>query len=192
MIVNKTQLLKQLKTEVEQLITTDALCITNATTSALRGISMYDYKELIVYGKLQHELVEELAFLIQKYGDELLFFMNLNYPLNTIYESISNFVFKKESHKYNDLSSKLNRYIDVEDIEKYRLNDYLTLGYHFIDSLFLVYFYRLYTGKYNVWDLVSSFDYDKPLFLFIDNGKINISDKGKGRNRSQKNKPKII
>ena len=166
MIVNKTQLLKQLKTEVEQLITTDALCITNAATSALRGISMYDYKELIVYGKLQPELVEELAFLIRKYGDELLFFINLNSPPKTIYESISIFVFEKESYKYNDLSLILNQYIDLEDIEAYRLSDYLTLGYHFLDCLFLVLFYRLVTGKYNVWELVSANEYEKPEFSY--------------------------
>jgi hypothetical protein len=59
----------------------------------------------------------------------------------------------------------------------YRLADFLTLGYPFIDSLYYVFFYRYNIDKKNVWKLISNTEYEKPAYLIIENTDIKRSKK---------------
>lgn len=175
-MINKNQLLTQLVSEIEQVIEEDNTdsyeSSNNLKKEALWSIH---HKNLLVNGHLPIDLINELGFLIQTYGNELLHFISKNCPPLPVPVAISTFIMKKEKHKVKSLKNKLNPYIDIEDIVIYRLAEYITIGYPLFDSLFYVYFYRFKLNQYNPWCLVSNTEYEKPKFLSIENINITIT-----------------
>ena len=146
-----------------------------------------NHSELLNNGQLSQDLINELGYFIQVYGDELLYFINKNSPPMLLIEAISLFTYEKEKHKFESLRKELNCYIDLEDISDYRFADYLTLGYSFYDSLFFVYMNRYQIHRYNVWNLVSNTEYEKPQFLEQENNVESVT-KTKVKNKPKPNK----
>lgn len=169
MIKNNAQLLNTLINEIEgTIINNEVSELASIGKAAKMAISDLDYTDLLNGKHLPLDLKNELGFLIQTYGNELLYFINQHCPPMSFSMAISAFIFEKEKHKVKKLQKILNRYIDIEDIIVYRLDDYLTLGYPFFDSLFYVYFYRYKIDKFNVWGLVSISEYEKPKYSPIE------------------------
>ena len=97
-------------------------------------------------------------------------------------EAISLFTYEKGKYKFESLRKELNCYIDLEDVSQYRFADYLTLGYSFYDSLFFVFMNRYQIDRYNVWNLVSNTEYEKPENLIKEQNVDRVS-KTKVKNR---------
>ena len=165
MIKGNAQLLNALIEEIEDtIINKTASRMGNIEKVAKKAVLGLNHSALLNGKHLPLDLKNELGFLIQTYGNELLYFINQHCPPMSFSIAISAFILTKEKYRIKILEKKLNRYIDIEDIVIYRLADYLTLGYPFFDSLFYVYFHRYYPNKYNVWGLVSNTEYEKPDF----------------------------
>lgn len=165
-MINKNQLLTQLISEIEQVIEEDNTNSYESSNNLKKEVLWsIDHKALLINGHISIDLINELGFLIQTYGSELLHYIDIHCPPMSIPVAMSTFIMEKEKHKVKALKNKLNPYIDIEDIITYRFADYLTLGYPFFDSLFYVYFYSYETNKHNAWGLVSCHEYEKPSFL---------------------------
>lgn len=84
------------------------------------------------------ELVNELEFLLQEYGQKLMEYINSSFPPIPLAAAISTFVSYREKAKFSELQTKLNPGMEPEEIKDYKLSDYLILGYQFYDALFFV------------------------------------------------------
>jgi hypothetical protein len=188
MIKTKIQFLKHLISEIEITISNKE-CYYPNNNKNIQNNNTHDinYNELLNNGQLSQDLINELGYFIQVYGDELLYFINQNCPPMLLIEAISLFTYEKEKYKFESLRKELNYYIDLEDISGYRFADYLTLGYSFYDSLFFVYMNRYQIHRYNVWNLVSNTEYEKPQFLEQENN-IASTSKTKVKNKPKPNK----
>lgn len=166
MIKNKIQFLKHLISEIEVTISNKESYSLNNNKS-IKNSNTHDinHYELLNNGQLPPDLIKELGFFIQMYGDELIYFINVNCPPMLFLKAISAFIVQKEKYRFKELKSELNCYIDLEDVSDYRFVDYLTLGYSFYDSLYFVYMNRYQINRHNVWGLVSNTEYEKPRML---------------------------
>jgi hypothetical protein len=117
MIKNNAQLLNTLINEIESAINNNGVSklgtIKNSPNNAISGLN---YKDLLNAKQLPWELKNELGFLIQTYGNELLYFINQHCPPMTLSMALSLFIFENEKHKVKNLKKQLNHYIDLEDI----------------------------------------------------------------------------
>ena len=186
MIKNKIQFLKHLISEIEITISNEE-CYTLNNNKNIQNNNTHDinHSELLNNGQLSQDLINELGYFIQVYGDELLYFINKNCPPMLLIEAISVFTYEKEKYKFESLRKELNCYIDLEDVSDYRFASYLTLGYSFYDSLFFVFMNRYQIDRHNVWNLVSNTEYEKPQFLEQENNVESVTK------TQVKNKPKL-
>lgn len=183
---SKIQFTKKLIVELESTILNRNNQYVSHTENILNTqVFDIDYQKLLFNEKLVPDLISEIGFVIQTYGDELLYVINENCSPKSLSERISIFIYEKEKHRLKALIKKLNSYTDLEDISQYRLSDYITLGFSFYDSLFFAYMNRYQICYYNVWNLVSNTEYEKPLYLKQTNNIESIS-KTKVKNKPNK------
>lgn len=131
----------------------------NAPTRAVRTV---DHKLLLDKGHLPIELINELEFLLQKYGNELIEFIKEQCPPLPLAAAISTFIFNKEKAKFRKLQTKLNPSKEPEDIKGFKLVDYLILGYQFYDALFFKCAHSgLKLSKF-WWGIVYSSKFERP------------------------------
>jgi len=139
MLKEQQVLLERLISEIETTITTEQCrVISDKYNAPTRAVWTVDHKLILDNQCLPVELVNELEFLLQEYGRELLDYINSSCPPLPLAAAISTFVFNKEIPKFNDLQTKLNPSKEPEEIKDYKLSDYLILGYQFYDAVFFV------------------------------------------------------
>ena len=188
MKIKKIQFTKNLISKIESTILNKNKQYLSHTDNVLNNrVFDINYQKLLLNGKLSPDLINELGYFIQVYGDELIHFIKNNCPPMLLIEAVSVFTFEKEKYQFETLRKELNCYIDLEDVSDYRFASYLTLGYSFYDSLFFVYMNRYQIHRYNVWNLVSNTEYEKPQFLEQENN-IESTSKTKVKNKPKPNK----
>lgn len=188
MKIKKIQFTKSLIAQIESTILNKNKQYLSYTDNVLNNrVFDINYQKLLLNGKLSPDLINELGYFIQVYGDELLHFIKINCPPMLLVETVSVFIFAKEKHQFETLRKELNCYSDLEDVSKYRLADYLTLGYSFYDSLFFVYMNRYQIDNCNVWNLISKTEYEKPQ-LFKQENKTNSTSIGIVKNKPKRNR----
>ncbi|MBO9490608.1 hypothetical protein J7384_09550 [Endozoicomonas sp. G2_1] len=116
------------------------------------------------------ELVNELEFLLQEYGQKLMENINSSFPPMPLAVAISTFVFYKEKAKFSELQTKLNPSKEPEKIKDYTLIDHLILGYQFYDALFYVYFHIYQSEKNLHWGNNSPEIREYPMFISKNSG----------------------
>lgn len=188
MKIKKIQFTKNLISEIESTILNKNKQYLSYTDNVLNNrVFDINYQKLLLNGKLSPDLINELGYFIQVYGDELLHFIKKNCPPMLLIEAVSVFTVEIEKHQFERLKKDLNCYIDLEDVSQFRLADYLTLGYSFYDSLFFVYMNRYQINNYNVWNLISNTEYEKPQYLKQEN-KTDSTSKTKVKNKPKRNR----
>ncbi|REL27271.1 hypothetical protein DXX93_12300 [Thalassotalea euphylliae] len=137
MLKEQQALLARLITEIESTITTEQCrVISDKYKAPTRAVWTVDHKLVLDNQCLPVELINELEFLLQEYGQELMDYINSSCPPLPLAAAISSFVFNKEKAKFSELQSKLNPSKEPDKIKAYKLSDYLILGYQFYDALF--------------------------------------------------------
>lgn len=188
MKIKKIQFTKNLIAQIESTILNKNKQYLSHTDNVLNNrVFDINYQKLLLNGKLSPELINELGYFIQVFGDELLHFIKINCPPMSLIEAVSVFTFEKEKYRFETLRKELNCYSDLEDISQYRLADYLTLGYSFYDSLFFVYMNRYQIDNYNVWNLISKTEYEKPQLIKQEN-KTGSTSKTIVKNKPKRNR----
>ncbi|REL35883.1 hypothetical protein [Thalassotalea euphylliae] len=130
----------QLVREIEQTIINEQChWLSDKYEAPTRVVWAVEHKLLLTNSLLPVELINELGFLLQDYGRELIESINNQCPPLPLAAVISKFIFDKEKAKFRKLQTKLNPSKDIEEIKGYKLSDYLILGYQFYDALFFVY-----------------------------------------------------
>ena len=155
MLKEQQALLARLITEIESaIITEQCRVISDKYKAPTRAVWTVDHKLVLDNKHLPVELVNELEFLLQEYGQELMDYINSSCPPFPLAAAISTFIFNKEKAKFSELQTKLNPSKEPDEIKAYKLSDYLILGYQFYDALFFVFSHKVKNSINNYWGLV--------------------------------------
>ncbi|NMP32609.1 hypothetical protein HII17_13665 [Thalassotalea sp. M1531] len=145
----------QLIREIEQTIINEQChWLSDKYEAPTRAVWAVDHKLLLTNSHLPVELINELGFLLQYYGKELIEHIKNQCPPLPLAAAISKFVFEKEKAKFQVLQLRLNPSKEPKDLTKFKLRDYLILGYSFYDALFFVYTHNYELDMGYVWGIV--------------------------------------
>ena len=115
-------------------------------------------------GHLPADLINELGFLLQDYGNELLHHIKVNCSPLPLAAAISSFIYEKEESEFYELQLKLNPSKDIDEIKDYGLREYLVLGYQFYDALFLVLEHKIKRKPCFYWGVLDESPIEYPIF----------------------------